>query len=201
MGVTAAVMLMLIATHTHAWSSKKVCKYDEWLNKPCSAQADCKVKKAECFKGRCLCTPGYNYSISGNTCVEVPWLERSCASDADCPDGIHAECFKGKCLCTLGYYYSNGQAVCVDNCPVSDQQAEFLTYPDSILGGNNDYLFIFSVTLVDCLAGCVADTRCIVAQYDIMDDACTRHTVSPLADTSNFIIQSLYRSLYQQRCK
>ncbi|XP_070178965.1 uncharacterized protein [Littorina saxatilis] len=131
----------------------------------------------------------------------VPWLERSCASDADCPDGIHAECFKGKCLCTLGYYYSNGQAVCVDNCPVSDQQAEFLTYPDSFLSGNNDARSIFSVTLVDCLAGCVADTRCIVAQYDIMDDACTRHTVSPLADTSNFIIQSLYRSLYQQRCK
>ncbi|XP_070178882.1 uncharacterized protein [Littorina saxatilis] len=70
MGVTTAVMLMLIATHTHAWSSKKVCKYDEWLNKPCLAQADCKVKMAECFKGRCLCTPGYYYSISGNTCVE-----------------------------------------------------------------------------------------------------------------------------------
>ncbi|XP_070178962.1 uncharacterized protein [Littorina saxatilis] len=163
MGVTTAVMLMLIATHTHAWSSKKVCKYD------------------------------------------VPWLERSCASDADCPDGIHAECFKGKCLCTLGYYYSNGQDVCVDNCPVSDQQAEFLTYPGIYLLANYDYVFDADGehvdNLVDCLAACAADAGCIIADFGIMQKNCARNSVSPLADTSKFIRQHLDFTLYQQRCK
>ncbi|KAK7096559.1 uncharacterized protein [Littorina saxatilis] len=131
---------------------------------------------------------------------EVPWLERSCASDADCHDGIHAECFKGKCLCTLGYYYSNGQAVCVDNCPESDQQAEFLTYPDSFLRRNNYFRRLYGTTLVNCLAKCVADTGCIVAGYNFLNNQCTMYSVSPFSDTNNFGI-SPNESLYQQRCK
>ncbi|XP_070178961.1 uncharacterized protein [Littorina saxatilis] len=145
--------------------------------------------------------PMNNY-ISDNC---VPWLERSCASDADCPDGIHAECFKGKCLCTLGYYYSNGQDVCVDNCPVSDQQAEFLTYPGIYLLANYDYVFDADGehvdNLVDCLAACAADAGCIIADFGIMQKNCARNSVSPLADTSKFIRQHLDFTLYQQRCK
>ncbi|KAK7096563.1 hypothetical protein V1264_005842 [Littorina saxatilis] len=130
----------------------------------------------------------------------VPWLERSCDSDADCPDGINAECFKGKCLCTPGYYYSNGQAVCVDNCPESDQQAEFLTYPDSFLRRNNYFRRLYGTTLVNCLAKCVADTGCIVAGYNFLNNQCTMYSVSPFSDTNNFGI-SPNESLYQQRCK
>ncbi|KAK7107350.1 uncharacterized protein [Littorina saxatilis] len=69
MGLTTTVMLLLVVTIAHAWSSKQVCRRNAWLEKPCAAPEDCKVKMSECFKGRCLCTPGFYYSIRSNTCV------------------------------------------------------------------------------------------------------------------------------------
>ncbi|XP_070178949.1 uncharacterized protein [Littorina saxatilis] len=136
----------------------------------------------------------------------VPWLERSCDSDANCTDSIHAECFKGKCLCTLGYYYSNGQDVCVDNCPVPDQQAEFLTYPGIYLSGYGYAVHVYDANngihdnLVDCLAVCAKDANCFVAEFDFDEMECTRNYVSSLSDINSLISEDPDMSMYQQRC-
>ena len=42
-----------------------------WLESTCNHNSDCpsSVTNAECFDHRCLCSPGYYYSWSGNDCV------------------------------------------------------------------------------------------------------------------------------------
>ena len=41
----------------------------DWLEKTCTVDDECKVDNAECYAGRCLCTPGYFYSHSTMTCI------------------------------------------------------------------------------------------------------------------------------------
>ena len=41
----------------------------DWLYRPCAEIYDCEEGNIECHKGRCLCTPGYYYSVSSKTCV------------------------------------------------------------------------------------------------------------------------------------
>ena len=40
-----------------------------WLYRPCAENYYCEDGNIECNKGRCLCTPGYYYSVSSKTCV------------------------------------------------------------------------------------------------------------------------------------
>ncbi|KAL8615534.1 hypothetical protein ACOMHN_028197 [Nucella lapillus] len=41
----------------------------DWLNRPCSSNSQCSTtSKAECYAGKCMCTPGYFYSDSKKTC-------------------------------------------------------------------------------------------------------------------------------------
>ena len=40
------------------------------LEDPCSSDADCPAVNSECFKGKCLCSPGYYYSNCSNTCLQ-----------------------------------------------------------------------------------------------------------------------------------
>ncbi|KAK7099138.1 hypothetical protein V1264_003324 [Littorina saxatilis] len=43
-----------------------------WVDNPCIVNSDCpEVKKSECFKGRCLCVPGYYYSSGRDSCVQT----------------------------------------------------------------------------------------------------------------------------------
>ncbi|KAK7096566.1 uncharacterized protein [Littorina saxatilis] len=42
-----------------------------WLERSCHSDADCPNGiNAECFKGKCLCTPGYYYSNGQDVCVD-----------------------------------------------------------------------------------------------------------------------------------
>ena len=41
----------------------------DWLYRPCAEIYYCQEGNIECYKGRCLCTPGYYYSVSSKTCV------------------------------------------------------------------------------------------------------------------------------------
>ncbi|KAK7111703.1 hypothetical protein V1264_011291 [Littorina saxatilis] len=41
----------------------------EFLEKPCSSNADCSTANSECFNEKCLCTPGYYYSQTGDACL------------------------------------------------------------------------------------------------------------------------------------
>ena len=65
---------------TQAWGSIThfpVCQSEwclssdrsDWLFRPCAEIYDCEEGNIECYKGRCLCTPGYYYSVSSKTCV------------------------------------------------------------------------------------------------------------------------------------
>ena len=41
----------------------------DWLYRPCAENYYCEDGNIECYRGRCLCTPGYYYSVSSKTCV------------------------------------------------------------------------------------------------------------------------------------
>ena len=41
----------------------------DWLYRPCAGNDDCVENNSECYNGRCICTPGYYYSVSSKTCV------------------------------------------------------------------------------------------------------------------------------------
>ncbi|KAL8593773.1 hypothetical protein ACOMHN_059266 [Nucella lapillus] len=43
--------------------------HTEWLEKNCSSDAECGEYHRECFAGSCLCSPGYYFSHSINSCV------------------------------------------------------------------------------------------------------------------------------------
>ena len=41
-----------------------------WLNKTCTDNWECvDVANAECFNDRCMCTPGYYYSLTTGLCL------------------------------------------------------------------------------------------------------------------------------------
>ncbi|KAK7111712.1 hypothetical protein V1264_011300 [Littorina saxatilis] len=42
----------------------------DWLERECSNNRECGVPLSECFAGKCLCSPGYYYSNSKDSCVE-----------------------------------------------------------------------------------------------------------------------------------
>ncbi|KAL8618915.1 hypothetical protein ACOMHN_020334 [Nucella lapillus] len=39
-----------------------------WLTKECAADSECSQADAECFSGKCLCIPGYYYSVGQDAC-------------------------------------------------------------------------------------------------------------------------------------
>jgi len=39
-----------------------------WLTKACTSNTECSQVNAECFSGQCLCTPGYYFCTSLNSC-------------------------------------------------------------------------------------------------------------------------------------
>ncbi|KAL8624143.1 hypothetical protein ACOMHN_020193 [Nucella lapillus] len=41
----------------------------DWLEKECGKDWECGESHRECYKGSCLCTPGYYYSLSRDSCV------------------------------------------------------------------------------------------------------------------------------------
>ena len=40
-----------------------------WLGKRCTTNSTCKSSNSQCFKGKCLCSPGYYYSEEDRTCI------------------------------------------------------------------------------------------------------------------------------------
>ncbi|KAK7477382.1 hypothetical protein BaRGS_00031358, partial [Batillaria attramentaria] len=42
----------------------------DWRGLSCSSHAECPAHRAECWRGQCLCTPGFYYSHSNNYCVD-----------------------------------------------------------------------------------------------------------------------------------
>ncbi|KAL8563874.1 hypothetical protein ACOMHN_034253 [Nucella lapillus] len=55
-----------VSASTEAWS----LPHTVWLEKKCSSDAECGEYHSECFAGSCLCTPGYYFSHSLNSCVK-----------------------------------------------------------------------------------------------------------------------------------
>ena len=46
-----------------------VCVATAWLQTNCSNNTECWRENSECFADQCLCSPGYYYSISSDSCV------------------------------------------------------------------------------------------------------------------------------------
>ena len=46
-----------------------LCYLGGWLNQTCSADSECPAAYSECFEGRCLCSPGYYFSVLQYACV------------------------------------------------------------------------------------------------------------------------------------
>ena len=40
-----------------------------WLGKRCTTNSTCISSNSQCFKGKCLCSPGYYYSEEDRTCI------------------------------------------------------------------------------------------------------------------------------------
>ena len=48
-----------------------------WLHTLCSGDNDCERSNAKCYKGECLCTPGFYYSVGNETCVDCEFTSRA----------------------------------------------------------------------------------------------------------------------------
>ncbi|XP_076469490.1 uncharacterized protein LOC143299881 [Babylonia areolata] len=55
---------------SHVFVLKERVEALVWLNRSCVADSKCPARMSQCFSSRCLCKPGYYYSVSRDTCVE-----------------------------------------------------------------------------------------------------------------------------------
>ncbi|XP_070208025.1 uncharacterized protein [Littorina saxatilis] len=136
----------------------------------------------------------------------VDWLETTCASHKDCPNGINATCFEKKCRCTPGYFYSNGQNACVDrecvvsDCVQSDQLAEFLIYPGSLINRFTLEAIVANITKEECLARCADEPLCPTVEYS-EKYGCFLNTATALqVPADSFLTADTDYDLYQKRC-
>ncbi|KAK7111702.1 hypothetical protein V1264_011290 [Littorina saxatilis] len=117
-----------------------------FLEKPCSSNADCSAANSECFVGKCLCTPGYYYSITGDTCLaSCPQAEmqetyvlypRSVMrqNNLRCPTIPQDQCLKkcgGNKNCKNVVFWTHSSVCCLKSASALDAPSDWETNVDN----------------------------------------------------------------------